>query len=385
MANKYTMTNKDTMASRFSGIVNGKRKTKQVITAEQAIQTRRQARAKLANFLREVYESIPELDSAYAGPNKKPWVAELKAARDYGDDMTFICDFVRGMIVCNDARQAKTVFKILSNSNHPLMKKHGILSISHANFFEDPKEPTAFRAYNFRLAVPVKLKDGTESHQVVELLVTPRQLNEIYKITHPYKEKYEEIYNKANGRELTQEEQDAARFCALNLWLMNSLATQSYNSLLKPELKKYYEITKNIKKAAEEEIQYLAAKIRRDHDTTLSGNGRKIELIGRKQEKRLRYGSHDHNGKTTFTRASYVFPELQGSPQPKDFIGRVPVLVEVFDFAKGGFFPVKEGGIKLISSVNHEFAEPREIEALTDELNIAIERYAKEHPELDKT
>lgn len=248
--------------SSFFGEINGEHKPRQVLSREQIRATAEEADRKLASFIADCKRKIPDLVDAFVGPIKDPEVEENKANRDYGGDASFVCDTVRGKGIVNSAMQVLSMKQILDDPDNETLQKHGIFVVTSTDFFADPKEPTGYRALNYRLAVPVE-----GGYQIVELQVVAEQIEAVYDLTHQHKRALERVYDGAvmkvprydelgklaigdNGdaqydivaRELNKAERSEVRYHTAKLALINGLAAKDYHCLVRPDLAGKYEM-----------------------------------------------------------------------------------------------------------------------------------------------
>jgi hypothetical protein len=265
--------------SAFFGELNGKTRTRQMLTREQINATAEEANTKLRNFLIDCKTKIPDLADAFVGPIKDDKVLENKAIRDYGGDASFVCDKVRGKGVVTNAQQVLSMQQILDDPHNEILKKHGMFVVHKTDFFSDPKEPTGYRALNYRLAVPV-----VGGYQIVELQVVAEQIEAVYDLTHPHKRAIEKIYDGAieeipeydnNGQRLTTEngtplftylprelnkvERLDVSYHTAKLALINGQAAKEYHCLIRPDLAGKYEMTPVRQRKLEQRVEAYEA------------------------------------------------------------------------------------------------------------------------------
>lgn len=218
---------------------NGQAKPRQVLSAHEIQTFAPEANDKLRAFIIDCRKTIPELVDGDSGPLKSPEVANKKAQRDYGGDVGFVCDWVRGKIVVDSPEQVMRLKQILESPDNSLMQKHGIQMVIGTDYFKDPKEPTGYRCLNYRLAVPV----ANEKPMIVELQVVAEQIENVYDQTHPYKRAIEDIFTAAGDRKLTKSEREEVSYNQAKLELMNGQAAMPYHYLVDPKHAEKYEMT----------------------------------------------------------------------------------------------------------------------------------------------
>lgn len=209
----------------------------------------------------------------HLGEDKKEDTYTKKALRDYNGDILRITDFVRGKSVIDSPDQ---VPKIKSNIDN-ILARFGLCvddedgRPGRNDFFADPKDQTGYRCLNYKIRIPMSVLkaaeelmragnvydlvqnssetakaiwalSGDEIHeneefQVVELQVVPKQIEEIYDLTHPYKRRAEDIALLARRRELTFDEIRVQTYCYRMCKYMNSVEVEKFgfNKLLLPE------------------------------------------------------------------------------------------------------------------------------------------------------
>lgn len=165
----------------------------QRLSFERIIETRPAARQMLQDLL--ILSSIATNGSQFIiGPDKDLSVAERKAQRDFGSDMSRVTDFVRAKMTV-DNTDAIRFWK--SRDFEHILYENDIHIAEINDYFEDPKDQTGYRCLNFKLAVPVgKDKSGNTEHQVVELQIVAKQIENVYDQTHIYKRRAEDAETK---------------------------------------------------------------------------------------------------------------------------------------------------------------------------------------------
>ena len=258
----------------FFGEVNGEVKPRQTLTPAQIKDTASEANTKLSTFLTDCRSKIPGLSDAFVGPLKNHEVAKLKAERDYRGDLSFVCDNVRGKAIVNSAQQVLSLKQVLDDPKNGLLHKHGMFVVHGTDFFADPKEPTGYRALNYRIAVPVE-----GGHHLVELQVVAEQIEAVYTLTHPHKRAIEMIYDGAvekipqydskfnlltsessdplftyEQRQLNKAERTEVAYHTAKLALINGNAAKEYHCLVRPDLSGKYEMNPIRKRKLEERV-----------------------------------------------------------------------------------------------------------------------------------
>lgn len=212
-------------------------------------------------------------DDGFLGDNKEQGTYIKKALRDYQGDVLRVTDFVRGKSVVGQPVQVpkfkENIDSVLECFGLRVDDKGG--RPGRNDFFADPKDQTGYRCLIYKIRIPMwalkaaaeLMKSGDvldmvqnssrtakaiwalkgddikedDEFQVVELQVVPQQIEEIYRKTHPYKRRAEDIDLLARSRELTLHEQRVKTYCYRMCKQMNSdVAEKSgYNRLLLPE------------------------------------------------------------------------------------------------------------------------------------------------------
>ncbi|MGH1375321.1 MAG: hypothetical protein ACRBCK_03140 [Alphaproteobacteria bacterium] len=178
----------------------------QRMSLERILETRDEAHEKLQKFIIDCRKNF-SLGAVHVGKDKDLATAENKANRDYDGDMTRVLDYVRSMGVVSNPDSVMEMHEALSDRNSDIMLKHGIVMASANNLFEDPKDFTGYRCLNYKLAIPVGNNEVFDKeHHIVELQIVAKQLEALYKVTHPFKRKAEDLYTEKENLEIAFEE-----------------------------------------------------------------------------------------------------------------------------------------------------------------------------------
>lgn len=230
----------------------------QMLSPERMFETREEVREKLGAFLIDCKKYL-HMHEVILGPPKKDEKIEGKSKREYGGDIRCITDIERGKGIVITPEEVVAFEEALGDEDSYLMRKYGIIVVDSYNCFDDPKDLTGYRALYKKLAFPVGDKEGDEQeYHVVEFQLVAEQLEEIYDVTHPFKDRAEELLGKENPTK--EERREAAyNFAACRYYNGITARDNGYDKLLKPQLRGKHAITK----PREERLEYMLLELKR--------------------------------------------------------------------------------------------------------------------------
>ncbi len=265
----------------------------QQIPYERILATRDAAHEKLHEFIIDCKKNFG-LTHVHVGDDKDEQTAINKANRDYDGDRTRVLDYVRSMGVVDNPNSVIEMLDALSDPNSDVMLKHGVIVASSNNLFEDPKDHTGYRCLNYKLAFPVgSNKELEQERHIVEFQVVARQLEGLYKTTHPFKRTAEDLHTHRTELENAFEERHGSIETLHELADAGALSPEKQGILDQHE-RTIKEIRKEMSKN-QAACRYYNGTTARDagYDILLSPEHRSKHEVNRTREQKLEAQAYD--------------------------------------------------------------------------------------------
>lgn len=235
---------------------NSTEKPIQQMSFDRLMETRDEAREKMAAFLHDLSKQVGFVDTIVDHDGKSLNRIYQKAREDYGGNPRYVNDPERCKGVGDNPFQILKAKSEVTNPNSEIMLKHGAELVYMNDQFDEPKKETGYRCINCKISFPVG--DQQERH-TVEVQIVAKQIEEVYEKTHEYLETSRDVAEKARERELTPEETRIISYCAAGCRYENGIASREngYDELLDQRKRSVYELSHTRQNNMEHQILAL--------------------------------------------------------------------------------------------------------------------------------